>query len=88
MVAAIYMIPLDRYNKNYDMFNLGNFGGGSTDGIIDDLKNKGDVSLLVRKIGIPKNWQHPNAVTSYVMKNYDKVGEINMFDIYENKKGE
>lgn len=25
-VAAIYMIPLDKYNKNYDMFNRGNLG--------------------------------------------------------------
>lgn len=24
--AAIYMIPLDKYNKNYDMFNRGNLG--------------------------------------------------------------
>lgn len=25
-VSAIYMIPLDKYNKNYDMFNRGNLG--------------------------------------------------------------
>ncbi len=24
--AALYMIPIDRYNKNYDMFNKGNLG--------------------------------------------------------------
>ena len=24
--AALYMIPIDRYNKNYDMFNIGNLG--------------------------------------------------------------
>lgn len=24
--VAIYMIPVDIYNKNYDMFNKGNFG--------------------------------------------------------------
>ncbi|MDE5830740.1 MAG: hypothetical protein K2H53_03575, partial [Clostridia bacterium] len=24
--SSVFMIPLDKYNKNYDMFNLGNFG--------------------------------------------------------------
>lgn len=26
VAASIFMIPLDKYNKNYDMFNMGNFG--------------------------------------------------------------
>ena len=38
--AAIYMIPINRYNKNYDMFLKGNIGGKGSKGIIEYLQSK------------------------------------------------
>ena len=46
--AAMYFIPLDKYNKNYDMFNLGNFGENGNQGIIDDIASKDNLVLLIR----------------------------------------
>lgn len=45
--AAIYMIPINRYNKNYDMFLKGNIGGKGSKGIIEDLQSKENITLLV-----------------------------------------
>ncbi len=52
-------------------------------GIIEDLDSKTNLTLLIRKDEYKKNWQHPYEVTDYVIQNYEKTGEINMFDIYE-----
>ncbi len=52
-------------------------------GIIEDIKKKEDeLILLVRNDKYPKNWQHPHEVTDYVLDNFEKTGEINIFDIY------
>ena len=32
--AALYMIPIDRYNKNYDLFLIGNLGKDGEEGQI------------------------------------------------------
>lgn len=81
--SAIYTIPIDEYNKNYDMFNLGNFGGKGTDGIIEDIENTPNLVLLVKKREYAMNWQHPKIVTDYVEERFEKVGEISIFNIYE-----
>ncbi len=38
--AAIYNIPLNKYNKNYDMFLKGNLGKDGEDGIIKELEEE------------------------------------------------
>ncbi len=81
--AAIYMIPLDRYNKNYDMFNLGNFGGNGNKGIIEDIKQKQDAIFLILQEKYINNWQHPIEITNYVKENYKKVDQVAIFDAYE-----
>ena len=82
-MSAICTIPIDRYYKNYDMFNLGNFGGRGEDGIIEDLKNTDNLLVLIRKDGIPKNWQHPYKITDYAIENFEKIDEIDIYDVYE-----
>lgn len=81
--AAIYFIPLDKYNKNYDMFDVGNFGENGNQGVIEDIASKDNLVLLIRNSKYAKNWQHPFEITDYVIKNYDMVGNIGIFDIYE-----
>ena len=82
-MSAIFTIPMDRYYKNYDIFDIGNFGGKGEDGIIEDLKNTDNLLVLIRKDGIPKNWQHPYKITDYAIENFEKIDEIDIYDVYE-----
>lgn len=82
--AAIYMIPIDRYNKGYDMFLKGNIGKDGEQGQIEKIKQKNDNEIiLVRKSNLKTNWQTPKEVVKYVRENLEKIGEINIFEIYK-----
>ena len=80
-MSPMFTIPLNRYNKDYDMFNLGNFGSKGTNGIIEDIEKRQDVLFLI--LQEEKNWQHPIEITEYVQENAELIGDINLFDIYE-----
>lgn len=80
--AAIYMIPLDRYNKNYDMFLAGNIGGQGADGMIEELKKQNNIELLILKSRNAMNWQTPMKVIDFVEQNYSQTGEIAQYNIY------
>ena len=79
-MAATYMIPLDKYNKNYDMFLKGNLGSGGQEGIISNLDE--DAIYLVRNDNYLNNWQTPYNVLIHIKLAFSKVGEIYIFDIY------
>ena len=81
--AALYMIPIDRYNKNYDMFLNGNLGSNGEDGQIENLKNMPNKMVLIMNSKYIRNWQNPEKVRKYVMNEMIKKGEIGIFDIYE-----
>lgn len=81
--AAIYMIPINRYNKNYDMFLKGNIGGKGSKGIIEDLQSKENITLLILKDKRSLNWQTPIDVIEYVQNKYEKIGEIEGFEIWK-----
>ncbi len=82
--AAIYMISLDRYNKDFDMFNKGNLGSKNEVGIIEELKQlPSGTKLLIKNNKYSKNWQTPMEVIHFVENNFNKIDEINIFDIYE-----
>lgn len=80
--AAMYMIPIDKYNKNYDMLMKGNFGIRGEEGLIEDIKNESNAIYLVLNKEFEKNWQHPNKVTDYVEKNLRNIGNVGNFEIY------
>lgn len=81
--ASIYMIPIDRYNKNYDLFNRGNFGYNGEKRLIKEIEERKETKYLVLKDGYKMNWQTPNNIINYVKKNKNKIGGIGNFDIYE-----
>ena len=81
--AAVYMIPLDKYNKDFDMFLKGNLGKASEEGQIERIKNMKDAVILIKNDKIPLNWQTPKEVITYVKENLEKVGTVSFFDIYE-----
>ena len=81
--AAIYMIPLDRYNKDYDMFNKGNFGYRGEERLIEQISNSNQIKYLILKDEYRENWQAPTEVINYIKNNKEKIGEVEIFNIYQ-----
>ena len=81
--AAIYMIPLDKYNKNYDMFLKGNIGKDGEEGQIQTIQQKDENTLfLIRKENLKTNWQTPLKVINYIRENLENIGEISIYEVY------
>lgn len=81
--AAIYMIPMNRYNKDYDMIQRGNLGSKGSQGIIEELQARDDITLLILKDERYLNWQTPRDIINYIKENYTKCGEVEIFNIYK-----
>lgn len=81
--ASVYMIPIDRYHKDYDMLNKGNIGKDGEQRIIEEISQKENTQYLILKDGYNKNWQTPLEIINYVQSNKKKIGAIGVFDIYE-----
>lgn len=80
--STVYMIPMNRYNKNYDMFMKGNLGIDGEQSIIDNIKDE-DAKYLVLKDEYELNWQTPTDVIGYVKENLKRTGSVGKFDVYE-----
>ena len=52
-------------------------------GIIEDIKQKENLVLLVKNKAYRANWQHPKKITEYVIENYEKTGNVDIYDVYE-----
>ena len=82
--AAIYMIPLDKYNKDYDMFLKGNIGKEGEEGQIQKIKQKDEKILyLIRNEKLKSNWQTPLNVIDYIRSNLEKIEEIEIYEVYK-----
>lgn len=81
--ASIYFIPLDIYNKDYDLFLIGNVGKNGTNTKIKELCEKENIKILVNSNIENINWQMDKKDIQYVIENKEKVGQIERFDIYE-----
>lgn len=66
--AAVYMIPINRYNKDYDMLLKGNLGEDGEKRIIKEISNSKNVKYLILKDEFSKNWQTPISVIEHVQK--------------------
>ena len=80
--AVAVHIPMDKYLKNYDMFNKGNFGKDGEEGIIEQIKKSSNQVYLIKRKQYQKNWQNPNLITDYIENNLKKIGEIDVYDVY------
>lgn len=85
--VALYMIPIDRYNKNFDMFQKGNFGKDGENGQIDKINSQENVRYMILREDYIQNWQTPQSVITYVRENFNKIGEVGVYDIYEKGNG-
>lgn len=82
--AAFYMIPINRYHKDYDMFNLGNLGSKGEEGQIRNIKQQiGYVKILIKQDKYSRNWQTPEKVRKWVKQNMKKTDEVGTFEVYE-----
>lgn len=77
--AVAYMIPLDRYTKNFDMLLVGNLGTGS----VEELLTDEEAIYLVLRDEDKLGYQAHNELIAYIKNNYCKVGEVAGFDAYE-----
>ena len=81
--AAIYMIPINNYNKDYDMFLKGNIGKDGQEGQIQKIKQKEtNEIILIRKRNLQSNWQTPTEVVNYVRENLEFMGEVSIYEVY------
>ena len=81
--AAIYMIPINNYNKDYDMFLKGNIGKDDQEGQIQKIKQKEtNEIILIRKRNLQSNWQTPTEVVNYVRENLEFMGEVSIYEVY------
>lgn len=81
--ACLYTIPIDQYNKDYDMFLIGNLGSKGEQGQIEKLEKEENAIVLILNDKYSRNWQNPENVRKYIVENWTKEGEIRQFDIYE-----
>ena len=78
--AAAYTIPLDEYNKNWDMLLVGNLGLNS----IEDMTATTEPCLyLVMHDESSLGMQAHYELINYIKENYNLVGEVLYFDVYE-----
>lgn len=78
--AIAYKIPLDDYEKNWDMLLVGNIGTNS----MDDLLESPDKCLyLVYKYTEDLGSQDHFQIIEYIKQNYIKVEEVLSFYVYE-----
>ena len=81
--AAVYMIPIDKYNKDYDMFLIGNIGKDGEQGQIDRISKKSENEIyLIRNEKLSLNWQTPKEVLNYIRNNLEKVDEVSIYEVY------
>lgn len=82
--ACLYMIPLDKYNKNYDMFLKGNIGKNGQEEQIRQIENRDNNTIyLIKNKEMKLNWQTPTKIIEYIRNNLKKVGKVNIYEIYE-----
>lgn len=80
--AALYMVPLKESNGFYDLPFYGNFGNLSEQEIINDLKQKSNVIILIDKDTEKVAWQENKNLINTIKEDFKYNGNINDFDVY------
>ena len=80
--AIAYKIPLDDYEKNWDMLLVGNVG---TNTVEDLLKSSEECVYLVNKNTENLGGQNHFEIIEFIKSNYVKVDEVMVFDVYKKR---
>ena len=78
-MAAIYLLPLDIYYKDFSLLNGGNLGSQS----VEKLLWRNVAIYLVGGSQILKSKQECTELIGYITTHYSKIGEVSGFDIYQ-----
>ena len=78
-MAAIYLLPLDIYYKDFSLLNGGNLGSQS----VEKLLWRNAAIYLVGGSQILKSKQECTELIGYITTHYSKIGEVSGFDIYQ-----
>ncbi len=82
--AAMQMVPINKYNKDYDMFLNGNIGKDGQQGQIEKIKVRNENTLyLIRQKDISQNWQTPTQVIEYIRNNLKQIDTIDIYEVYK-----
>lgn len=76
--AAAYMIPVDKYYKNFNLLLVGNIGSNS----VEDLLWRENAIYLVARNEDSLGKQAHTELVEYIKENYTKIGEVSGFDAY------
>ncbi len=80
--AALYNIPKKRTYGAMDLPFLGNMGKNGEEEMIKKITNMVGYKILIKE---PILWQESEKIINFIKENYEKIGEINDFQIYEIK---
>lgn len=81
--SNLYMVPLNKNNKNgMDLPFNGNLGKTGEEGLIEKLDLLKNTFVLIIKNEENMFWQESKKAREYIQKDWEKIGEIEIFDIY------
>ena len=84
--AVIYHLANNKYYKDYDMFNKGNFGDNGESRLLNEIKSSNNIKYLINidTLNIKEySYQLPKNIINYIMNNFNNIGKINIYTIYE-----
>jgi len=85
--SCFYTIPIDKYEKYFDLLLKGNLGQKGVQKVIDKIEGLSDNSLfLILNDSTSLNWQFPKEVIEFIRNNYNNVGSIANYDIYSKER--
>ena len=77
--AALYNIAEKRNNGEMDLPFRGNLGYKGEDNMLEQIKSKNGYEILIKD---EMFWQESQKIHEYIKENYEKIGEIEEFQIY------
>ena len=80
--ANLYMLPLQKNDREFDLPIQGNLGIQGEDGLIEKIKQQTNAKILIQTNEEDIFWQESEKTREYIKKTYKKEGTIGNFDIY------
>ena len=76
------MINLNKNNGIFDLAFLGNLGIEGENKLINEIEQLDNTLILIQKDEEKVFWQESKKVREYILKKYEKIGEIQEYSIY------
>ena len=80
--AAVYMVPLNINNGEFDMLLSGNLGYNGVQNTIDKISKMHNTEFLIFTDEEDCFYQEPKEIREYIMNNYQEIGKLYNYSIY------